>query len=107
MHVCMHELETELERLKKMLQLGYELRVSWLPSINAGASGEVKGDRIYVYDEDTEAALDTLRHEFLDYAISNVIQPYQEVTNRLIALINEDAYRRKEKLVDALALLVC
>jgi len=47
--------------------------------------------------------LGTSRHGFLDYAISKTIEPYKEVTNRLIALINEDAYKRKEKLVEALS----
>jgi hypothetical protein len=28
--------------------------------------------------------------------------PYKEVTNKLISQINEDAYRRKERLVEAL-----
>jgi hypothetical protein len=44
----------------------------------------------------------TLKHEVLDYAISQTIAPYKEVTNKLIAQINEDAYRKKERLVEAL-----
>jgi len=99
-------LEVELERLKRILKRGYELKVLWLPRGNGRVSGEIRGDFIYVYDEDREVALETLRHEFLDYAISKVIEPYKEVTNRLIALINEQAHRGKEELVDALALLI-
>jgi hypothetical protein len=59
-----------------------------------------------VYDEDGEVALETLKHEFVDHAISRIIEPYKEVTNRLIDLINEDAYKRKEKLVETLCELV-
>lgn len=99
------KLETELERLKKILKLGYELKVRWIPNKKLRVSGEVRGDYIYVYDEDSEVALETLKHEFVDYAISKVIQPYKEVTNRLIALINDLAYKRKEKLVEALCKL--
>lgn len=69
-------------------------------------SGEVRGDYIYVYDEDKEVALETLKHEFVDYGVSKVIEPYKEVTNRLIALINEIVYTRKERLVEMLTQLI-
>jgi hypothetical protein len=95
-------LEEELERLKRLLKMGYELKVVWLPNNDSNLSGEVKGETIYVYEEDHEKALETLRHEFLDYAISQVIEPYRQVTNKLIVLINEEAYKRKEKLTEAL-----
>jgi hypothetical protein len=95
-------LEAELKRLKKSMKLGYELTVLWVPNGNSKLSGEVRGDRIYIYDKDEEVALETLKHEFIDQAISKVIEPYKEVTNRLIAMINEDAYKKKEKLVNAL-----
>ena len=97
------ELEVELERLKKILKTGYELKVLWVPNNNSTKSGEVRGNYIYIYDEDGEVAVETLKHEFVDYAISKVVEPYKEVTNRLIALINEIAYTRKEKLVEVLA----
>jgi len=97
------KLENELERLKKKLRLGYELKVKWIPDNGNRLSGEVKGDVIYVYDEDEASASETLKHEFLDYEISKIVEPYREVTNKLIMLINEEAYRRKEKLVKALS----
>jgi len=99
-------LEEELERLKRKLQMGYELRVVWTPDENSSLSGEVKGDRIFIYERNEEKAVETLRHEFLDYAISQVIEPYREIANRLIMLMNEEAYRRKERLVEALRRLV-
>jgi hypothetical protein len=100
------KLESELERLKQTLNLGYELRVKWVPNGNVKLSGEVRGDRIYIYDEDEAEALETLRHEFLDYAISNIIEPYKQVTNKLISLINEEAYKGKERLVERLSTLL-
>jgi len=42
----------------------------------------------------------------LDYAISKIVEPYKEVANRLIMFINEEAYRRKERLVEALIRLL-
>jgi len=100
------KLEDELERLKKRLRLGYELGVIWVPTSNKNLSGEVKGTFIYVYDRDEEVALATLKHEFIDFAISKVVEPYKELTNKLISLHNEDAYRRKEKPVEALTQLL-
>jgi hypothetical protein len=92
--------EVELERLKRILQMEYELKVRWVPDGNEKLSGEVKGDFIYIYEEEEGIAIETLEHEFLDYAISQVIEPYKQVTNRLIGLINENAYEKKEKLVE-------
>jgi len=100
------KLEAELERLKRILRLGCEVKVRWIPNNNSKISGEVKGETIFVYDEEEELAQETLKHEFIDYAIGKVIEPYKEVTNKLIALINEDAYRKKEKLVEALSALI-
>lgn len=100
------KLETELEMLKKTLKVCYELKVRWIPNNNSKISGEVRGNHIYIYDEDRGVALETLRHEFLDYAISKVIEPYKEVTNRLIDFLSEDSYRRKERLVEALIQLI-
>ena len=100
------ELEEELERLKKKLGLGYELQVSWVPDKNSALSGEVKGETIFIYEEKHEKALETLKHEFLDYSISRIIEPYKKVTNKLIMLINEEAYLRKEKLIEKLLQLI-
>jgi len=105
-HDFQRELEAELERLKKILKLGYELKVRWIPNNNSNLSGEAKGETIFVYDKEVELALETLKHEFIDYVISKIIEPYKEVTNRLIALINEDAYKRKERLVKSLCQLI-
>lgn len=97
-------LEKELERLKRTLKFGYELKVIWIPNGSSSLSGEVKGETIYVYDD--KKALETLRHEFLDYAVSQAIEPYSQVTNKLVQLVNELAYRRKERLVEVLSNLL-
>jgi hypothetical protein len=99
-------LEEELERLKRLLKMGYELKVVWLPNNNSNLSGEVKDEMICVYEEDSDKALETLKHEFLDYAISQVIEPYRKIANRLIMLLNEEAYKKKEKLIENLIRLV-
>jgi len=106
MKVGVSQLETELVRLKGLSGLGFELRVVWKPCAEGALSGEVRDNTIYVYDVEEEKAVVTLRHEFLDYCVSQAIEPYKEVANWLIRMINEDAYRRKEKVVEALAKLL-
>jgi hypothetical protein len=99
-------LENELEKLKKRFKVGYELKVVWSPNNSGNLAGEVKGETIYVYDENEKEALKTLRHEFLDYAISKLIEPYKNVTNKLIMLMNEEAYKHKEKFIETLIELI-
>jgi hypothetical protein len=100
------KLRNELQDLKQRLGIGYELDVRWLPDENAKLSGEVKGTCICIYEVSEEKALETLKHEFLDYAISKVMEPYERIANKLIGLVNEEAYKRKEKLVEVLTKLV-
>jgi hypothetical protein len=95
-------LDAELERLKRISGIGFELKAVWTPNLDRVLSGEVKNNLIYVYETDEQKAVETLKHEFLDYCISQAIQPYKEVTNRLIHMINEDAYKRKERIVGVL-----
>lgn len=102
---CQERLEAELELLRAFSGLGADLEVVWAPCSRNPLSGEVKEGSIYIYDENEQSALDTLYHEFFDYCVSKAIEPYKKVTNKLIALINEDAYKRKELVVEAIARL--
>ena len=104
--ILSQRLEAELERLKRFSGLGLELNLVWKPNPDGALSGEVKNNLVYVYEVDEEKAVDTLRHEFLDYCVSRAIEPYRKVTNKLIAILNEEAYRRKERIVEALVKLL-
>ena len=96
------QLREELDNLKRISGLGSALSLVWAPAPGKALSGEVKGSSVYIYDESEMQALDTLRHEFFDYCISKAIQPYRQVTNTLIKLLNENAYKRKEEIVEGL-----
>jgi hypothetical protein len=103
-------LETELQRLKKLTGLGHQLTLVWLPLGSSTLSGEVKKNVVYVYDEEFEKALETLRHEFLDFLICAAIKPYEEVAvlyramlNGLLAKLGENAYLEKERAVEAIS----
>jgi hypothetical protein len=73
----------------------------WSPTSAKSSLGRSK-EAPSIFAKSEEEALNTLKHELLDYAISQVIMPCKEVTNKLISLINEEAYKRKEQLVAAL-----
>ena len=94
-------LDEVLIRLKKKFQMAHELKVEWFPNSNEKKSGEALGKTIFVYEEDEAKALDTLKHEFIDYILSSeIVAPYQKLINKLIALFEEEMYERKEKLVE-------
>lgn len=106
-------LQSELKRLIQLVDLGHELKVKWLPAGSSDREGEVKGDTIYVYSEDVDEALDTLRHEYLDYLLCLAIKPYEKIVNGQRAIINilfadaqEEAYREKERVVRRLKRLL-
>lgn len=101
-----NNLTKELEFLKRRLNLGHELTLKWLPGEKDGICGEVKENVILIYEDNETKAIETLKHEFLDYLVSKAIEPYQKITNKLIGLINDEAYLRKAKLVEVLAVLI-
>lgn len=99
-------LQEELERLKARSGVGRDLKVVWRPRARSGLSGEVKGGTVYVYERDEGEAVKVLRHEFIDYVVSQAIEPYRSVANRLVQLVNEMCYKRKEEVVEALLRLL-
>jgi len=100
------KLTEELKRLQSLLSDGHELKVIWTPKQNSNLEGEVKGNIIHVYSQSLEQALKTLHHEFLDIMMSEIIEPYKQVANSLVLLVNKQAYSRKEKLLEKLANLL-
>lgn len=100
-----HRVETrlgeELERLGVKLGLNREFRVVWVPNVDMGFSGEVRGGIIYVYEAEEDKALQALRHELIDYLItSRVVKPLVDLVNLLIKSGEAEIYKEKEKLVE-------
>ena len=99
---ALRRLETELDHLKRKFQMGQELSLEWTPK-NGPKSGEVTGTTIRIYEADQAKALDTLRHEFIEYLLTrDLVAPYKRLINKLISLFEEEMYDRKEKLVERL-----
>ena len=103
---ALRRLETELDHLKDKFQMGQELKLEWAPN-DGSKSGEVTGTTIRIYEEDETKALDTLRHEFIEYLVTrDLVAPYKRLINKLISLFEEEMYDRKEKLVQRLQELI-
>jgi hypothetical protein len=102
----LQRLETELDRLKSKFQMGHELTIQRTPT-DGPKSGEVTGTTIRIYESDKAKALDTLRHEFVEYLLTqDLVAPYKRLINKLISLFEEEMYDRKDKLVQRLEELI-
>ena len=98
----LQRLETELNHLKQRFQLGQEFKLEWAPN-NDPKSGEVTGSTIHIYEADEPKALDTLRHEFVEYVLTrDLVAPYKKLINELVSLFEEEMYDRKEMLIERL-----
>lgn len=105
------KIQVEFSRLKRILDISEDLKLEWIPKktfseLGEELSGEVINNIVFIYEEDFSEALKTLKHELIDYQVSQAIEPYKEVTNRLINLINDEAYKKKERLVESLCQLI-
>ena len=97
---ALRQLEVELDSLKERFQLAQELKLEWIPN-NGPKSGEVTDTTIRIYEADPTKALDTLRHEFIEYLLTrDLVAPYKRLINKLISLLEEEMYIRKERLIE-------
>ncbi len=106
-------LEFELEKLKGLTGLGRQLSLLWHPSKSSTLSGKVENDIIFIFDDNPDRALETLRHEFLDFAVTAAIKPYEQATmlyqsmvNAMLRKVTETAYAQKERVIEALIKLL-
>jgi hypothetical protein len=106
-------LKAELERLKLLTDSAYPLTVVWLPCKNPALSGKVENFTILIFEETPEEALNVLRHEFIDFVVSQAIRPYEQATvfyksmvNAVIEKLSANAYSEKELAIEELSKLV-
>jgi len=92
-------LEGELRRLKAKFGLAGHLSVVWDPKPSHGEDrGMASGSTILVFDSDEEAAVKTLRHEYIEYVLTHeFLEP---------RLFEAKLHRRADALVDIIANLV-
>lgn len=95
-------LQKELDYLKQKSMTVMDLKVLWIPKADHTKEGQVVGNTIYVYSTNLADALETLRHEFFDAMICTASKPYLELINALLSVISEQAYSKKEEVVESL-----
>ena len=100
-------LDAELTKLKELFDYGDRLKVRWIPNENSKVFGEVKGGTILLYVEGEEAAVKSLRHEFIDSLLTEqVINPFLKFINLQKCFIEDLIYDRKEKMVNKILNLI-
>ncbi|MCY4491471.1 MAG: hypothetical protein OXC46_08430 [Thaumarchaeota archaeon] len=109
-HIGVLLLREELEKMLSAAGITRRFDVQWRPKHDSKIEGKVE-DRKYdtmitIYSEDIGTAMDTLRHELVDYIISDAIKPYLKAINALLSVIGEVAYQRKEQGVESLLRLL-
>lgn len=61
---------------------------------------------ILIYEYDGRKAVEVLKHEFIDYIVSQVVEPYKEIGNFVDTLSERRGLQRKERVVEGLRKLV-
>jgi len=104
-------LEAELEKLKRIMGLGFEVKVRWLPGEIKFKDGkkleeEVIGNTIFVYEENPTRAKTLLAHGFAEWILNQHTKKYRLLINKLIEVFEQIQYEEKEKIVDAISKLI-
>ena len=107
------QLEKELKRLRRLIDWGYHLKLRWEPRRDSSVEGEVKDNTIWIYSQSLDEAIRTLRHEFLDALYCEGVKPYEDIINiqrtainSILKQLQDQAYRKKEGVIEALSKLV-
>jgi hypothetical protein len=104
-------LETELERLKLRVGMGFEVNMKWLPGAVKYKNGkqlleEVVGDTIFIYVEDLAEAMQLLTHGFSEWLLNQNTKRYRLLINKLIEVFEQIQYDEKEKIINAMTKLL-
>ena len=105
------KLEMELERIKRLMNMGYEVKVIWLPGEVRYHRGRrlkewVEGNIIYIYVEDPQEALELVRHGFAHWLLNRSNKYRRQLANKLIEFIEDRMYEEDERIVEVLAKLL-
>ena len=101
------ELERELQRLLQRLGLTEQLQVRWVPGGKSDLSGEVIGRTIYVYTKGLPGALETVKHEVVEYLlVKHHEEDYVTMINALVNAFNQVMRKRREELVERLSKII-
>jgi hypothetical protein len=101
-------LEEKLSGIIKRLGLG-EWAVLWRPDPTRHSRGQILPEAkiIIIYDNEPEAARETLLHEVIEIKLRPILRPYRDLVNSLIDWADKQTYEAKEGAIeDLLPILV-
>jgi hypothetical protein len=100
-------LESELGKLEAAIPYDGISSIVWKPGKEGKLAGEVSNGTIYVYDEDLNAAIDTLKHEYIDcYLTRKIVNPLTALVNLFVEDKTREIYKQKERIVDVFSRLI-
>ena len=67
-------LKLEMERTQSQLGIQESFELVWRPQPRGKLAGEVKNQTIYIYVQDLPSAISTVRHEVVDYWLTQLLQ---------------------------------
>ena len=107
-NACKHDkLTRELSRLVRRLGLSEQLEIKWVPGGRKDISGEVIGVTICIYEKALPRALETLKHEVIEYfLVKHHEEDYVTMINSLVAAFNQVMRKRREQLVERLSMII-
>jgi hypothetical protein len=87
-------------------QLGVNLIVYWRPDSAKTVHGEIRGNVIFIYDNEESQAWNTFTHEITEYKLQSVTRPYRLLINNLIEAVEKSIYAEKEEFIDFLPKMI-
>ena len=101
----------ELEKRFQGILEGFGLRgwtLVWEPDETQPKRGQILPNvkTIIVYDEEPEAAIETLIHEVLEIKLRPMLKPYRTLVNSLITWADSQVYHEKERVIEDILQLV-
>ena len=96
-------LAAELRRIQGIGLGSGLLKVAWHPSERTDVDAEVVDRVVLVYARHFDVAMEALRHEVLHFEIAECRKPFVELVNSVFSAINEETYRREERLIRQLS----
>ena len=79
----------EMNNVIEELCITDNLYLVWKPGLHKRLEGEVIGNKVYVYSKDLSTALDTVRHEVVDYWLTQIMQTPLDWSNSALSLIGD------------------
>ncbi len=99
--------EGVVRRMQEILdKLGIPLSVDWMPDDAASIHGEIRQDRIYIYDQTETDAFATFTHEIIEFKLKEVNKVYRVLINSLIDGYEKLAYQQEEEFIEFIPILI-